>query len=211
MMEIKRKKVVINLITPLLLFLMALAGCSGVKSEMDKSANLGNFKSYSWKDPDVKTDNPLYKSNLIDNSIKQNIENELANKGMRRDDQNPDIYVLYHSYIQTLQQTSGAVYGYPPMTGYSSTYGPMGYGGLGSGYGYGDYNSFTYPTSYANARETFIIDFIDAKTNKVIWRGSTDSEVSDVSHIDKRHAKEVHAIIKKYSENSEGRMVKHHI
>jgi hypothetical protein len=215
-MDMKRNKFDINIIAPLLLFLMALVGCSGVKSEMDKSANLGNFKTYSWKAPDVKTDNPLYKSDLIDSSMKQSIERELANKGLIRNDQNPDIYILYHTYTQPMQAGSSSFYGYAPIVpGYSSIYGPMGYGGLGYSYGYGGYGfgypySY-YPNSYLYTQETLIIDFIDAKTNKVVWRGSTNSDVTDISHINKQHAKEVHAIIKKYSENSEGKMIKHHV
>jgi Domain of unknown function (DUF4136) len=211
----ERNKFGLNIITPMLLFLMALAGCSGVKSEMDKSANLQTFKTFAWKAPDVKTENPLYKGDLIDNTIKQSIESELANRGMSRDDVNPDIYVLYHSYTQTSQGT-----GYSPLySGYAPIYyTPMGYG-VGYGWGYG-FSSATYPYGYTfggypapyfYTQETLTIDFIDAKSNKVVWRGSIDSDVTDTTHIDKTLSKDVHAIMKKYSENSDGKMIKHHI
>jgi hypothetical protein len=214
MIVMERKKFEINIIIPLLLFIIALAGCSGVKTEMDRTTNISTFKTYSWKAPDIKNDDSLYNNAMIDNTIKENIESELAQKGLSRKDQNPDIYVQYHTYTRTTQ-APGAVCAYMPA--YTSPlYGPVGYAGynycysapyLYNGYAFG----FGYPAPYFYTQETLIIDLIDAKTNKVVWRGSVDRELSDVTHIDKVFAKEVHAIMKKYSENTEGKMVKHHL
>ncbi|MFL5729774.1 MAG: DUF4136 domain-containing protein [Cytophagaceae bacterium] len=183
---------------------------------MDKSTDLGSYKTYSWKEPEVKTENPVYTSDLIDQNIRENVEKELALKGMVHNDQNPDIYVQYHTYTQTLQQTSSVLYGYPAYTGYSSMYGPMGYGGFGSSYGYGymgsswGYGGYYMPSNYTTTQETLVLDFIDAKTNKLVWRGSIDEDVTNTSHIDKQMEKGVHSIMKKFPESGNGTMVKHH-
>jgi hypothetical protein len=215
-MDMERKKFDFkkNITVPVLLLLMALVGCSGVKSEMDKSADLRSFKSFAWKASDIKTGNPLYKGDIVDKAIKENVESELAQKGLSRNDENPDVYIQYHTYSQSTQQPAVSVYGpavsiygYTPLLpAYTS---PLGYS-----YGYGDYaygHGFGYPPPYIYTQETLIIDLIDAKTNKVIWRGSTERNATDAYHIDKQLAKEVHDIMKKYSENSEGKMVKHHV
>jgi hypothetical protein len=174
----------------ILLFLAVLSSCSRVQTNMDKSVNVSGYKTYSWKEPDVKSDNPLYKSDLIDKAIKENVENELAQRGLVHNDQNPDIYILYHTYVQNVQRTYGGYYGGP--YGY---YGSPWYGyGYGLGYGYGG----LWPSTYTSTEETLILDFIDSHTNKLVWRGSTKDDVTNVSKIEKTLQKDVHAIMKKY-------------
>jgi hypothetical protein len=193
------KKIIINkgnIIGVLLAFLTVLSSCSRVSTNMDKSVNVSAFKSYSWKEPDIKVDNPVYKSDLIDQAIKQNVEKELAQKGLIHNDQNPDLYIVYHTYVQNVQRTYGN-YGY---------YGGYPYGFYGSPYGWNSFGSYGYtgfgggylPGSYTVAEETLVLDFIDSHTNKLVWRGSTMDDVTNVSKIEKTLQKDVHSIMKKY-------------
>jgi hypothetical protein len=187
-----------NVITVILAFLAGLSSCSTVSTNMDKSVNVSTYKNYSWKEPDVKSDNPLYKSDLIDQAIKGNVENELAKKGLIHNEQSPDLYVQYHTYVQNVQRTYGNYYG---PYGYSgSPYGfygsPYSWYGMGGGYGFGGSSYGT--NTYNSTEETLVLDFIDSHTNKLVWRGSTKDDVTNVSKIEKTLQKDVHAIMKKF-------------
>jgi hypothetical protein len=206
-MEMERKIINFNVITPLLLLLVVLMGCSRVNTSKDKSASLNTYKTYSWKKPDVKSDNPLYKGDLIDQSIRESLENELSQKGMVRDDENPDVYVKYHTLIENKQGVTSA--------GYTPFFGPMGYFGPGSGFGYGGgyyggyynnyygYGTWSNPIPYTYTEETLILDFIDAKTDRVVWRGSIANDVTDASDLDEKMEESVHSIVKKFRDDQE--------
>ena len=188
-----KKSNVIPLIV-VMAFLTVLSGCSSVNTSLDKTANVSAYKTYSWKEPEIKTDNPLYKSDLIDRAIKENVEVELAKRGLTHNDQNPDLYIQYHTYVQNVQRSSGYYGPYPYYGGYGM-YGWGGYG-FGGGYwpGYGGY----WPSSYTATEETLVLDFFDSHTNKLVWRGSTQDDVTNASKIEKILQKDVHSIMKKY-------------
>jgi hypothetical protein len=245
--DMERKKMNFNILTSLLLLFMALAGCSRVNTTADKSANLSNYRTYSWIEPELRAENPLYKGDLIDQSIRESVENELAQKGMVRDDVSPDVYVKYSTFAETKHGYTGPSYnyhqfygGYAPM---GLTYGPspivtstsvqappiaapgttvtpeapVNSGAIvapGSvySYGFGDYGymsgagymSSAYPArAYSYTEETLILDFIDASTDKVVWRGSIANEVRDTKDIDKQMEKGVHSIMKKFGDDAE--------
>jgi hypothetical protein len=171
-----------NILIMLLTFVSFLSGCSTVSTNLDRSANLSSYKTYAWREPDIKTDNPVYKSELV--------ERELSKHGLWHNQQNPDLYVVYHTYVENVQRTYGnyysgfGFYGYP----YSGYYGyPYGF----SPYGFG-------PSTYNAVEGTLVIDFMDSHTNKLVWRGSIKDDVSNVSKIEETLEKDVHAILKKY-------------
>jgi hypothetical protein len=177
----------------------ALSACSTVSTNMDKSVNVSSYKTYAWKEPDVKSDNPIYKGDLVDKAIKDNVQSELAQKGIVENKQNPDLYIVYHTYVEKAQRT----YTNNFNSGfYGSTFGyPYSWGGPGY-FGYYGFSPSTYggywPSTYSTTEETLVLDFIDSHTNKLVWRGSTKDDVSNVSHLEKTLQKDVHAIMKKY-------------
>jgi hypothetical protein len=176
------------LITLMLVIVAGLSSCSSVSTNMDKSVNVNNYKTYAWREPDIKAENPVYKSDLIDKAIRENAERELSQRGLRYNEQNPDLYIVYHTYVENVQRT----YGYP-YYGYGYPY--YGYGGFG-GFGYS-------PTISNTVQGTLVLDFIDSRTNKLVWRGSTQDDVTNVSKIEKTLEKDVHAILKKYPAKGE--------
>jgi hypothetical protein len=107
-----------NILIMLLAFVAFLSACSTVSTNLDKSANLSSYKTYAWKEADVKADNPVYKGELIDRTIRENVERELSERGLRHDEQNPDLYIVYHTYVENVQRTYGNYYGGPAFYGY---------------------------------------------------------------------------------------------
>jgi hypothetical protein len=240
--DMKRKIINLNVITPLLLLLMVLMGCSSVNTSKDKNASLDTYKTYSWKEPTVKSDNSLYKGDLIDQSIRKNVEKELAQKGMIQDDENPDVYVKYSTFAETKQGYTGSNYYQQPYPSYG--YAPMGLlQGPGPivipvpapvvvppgtvetpssfltpgtvvvpgqaqtySYGFGNYGHMSgaySPSIYSYTEETLILDFIDASTNKIVWRGSIAKDLTDASDLDEQMEKGVHSIMKKFRDDAE--------
>jgi hypothetical protein len=211
--DMEKKIINLNVIASLLLLLTVLAGCSRVNTSKDKSASLNTYRTYSWKEPDVKSDNPLYKVDLIDQSIRESLENELSQKGMVRDDENPDVYLKYHASAETKQSVAGSNYmvQQPYASYYSPVYGPIVTGpGYASYYGMGACNGnyiyssgYYYPSTYSYTEEKLVLDFIDAKTDKVVWRGSVSNEVTNASDLNEQMEKGVHSIVKKFKHDQE--------
>jgi len=112
---------------------------------------------------------------------------QLQARGMRRDDEHPDIYVITRRTFkdQTIFYPSGWDWGYPYGWGWHS---------WAWGYGYS-----AYPVEYIQG--TLVIDFEDAATGRVLWRGVGQREVDPMSKPEKRTARvnrEVAKIFKKF-------------
>src|SRR5688500_9783301 len=111
---------------------LLLTGCSGVDTQVSRNVNFNAYKTFAWMPAKENTDNPKFKGPLVEQNIKENVENELAEKGIMRNDQNPDFLIDYHTYTEEKQ-------GVDP--GYSSPFmGPY-YGGYGGFYGGGFYGN----------------------------------------------------------------------
>jgi hypothetical protein len=193
--QLKKMKRVINIytiITSLLLF--TLASCA--VTEVDRGADFNRYKTFSWGNVELKTDNPLYKGDLINRKIKATIADEFAKRGITYNDANPDFLVSYQTYTEQKQQTFNNYYSPFMPYGYGFfPYGlyPFGFGGWGYPYGYGP-NGRTY--TYTEG--TLIIDITDKKTNDVVWRGSVTGNIQNASNVQKQIRKGIKAILKKY-------------
>lgn len=181
---------------PLLSALMVLvAGCSpGVTVQQKPGTDFSQYKTYDWAKTDVKSadsQNPIYQSSLNDAQIQQAISAELAKRGIRQaaGSANPDFYLTYHLYIDEAERTvatpQAVGYAYPYAVSYRGGYLPINYG-----YWYGSprYRTETYQQG------TMILDFIDARTNNLVWRGSLVDAVNDPARLGSefsRAAKEI--------------------
>jgi Domain of unknown function (DUF4136) len=150
--------------------------------DYDRSQQFTQLRTYSFRDS-TETNNPF-----VDKRIAEAVAVQLAARGMTRDDAHPDVYVTTLQKYDTHQEYEVYNSGYPY--------------GWGWGYGYG----FGGPW-YSDVRvkdvvvRTLTIDFTDASTNQLVWRGVGVSRVhsaSKPSHIDKRIYKEVKEIFEHY-------------
>ena len=96
-----------------------LAIAQKVSYDYDKTANFAAFKTYTLKDG-TKVGQPL-----IDNRIVAAIESQLAERGLTRNDSNPDLFVVYHVAFDKEKDI------------YTYSSGAGGYGAYGWGWGGG--------------------------------------------------------------------------
>jgi hypothetical protein len=173
--------------------LLSIGGCGPrVSSSLNESAgDVRNGKTFAWLPPDIQTNNPKYSGDIIDNKIKTEVNEELGQRGLTevKEEQNPDLLVAYHVYTENRQQVTGGYYGgFYPGYGWGGYYGGWGYGG----WGYGA------PSVYNYTEGTLILDVIDSKSKKVIWRGAIDGDVTNTKKLDKRIDKGVESIMEEF-------------
>lgn len=149
-----------------------------VYTDMDSSRDVRTFTSYQWEQvKDVETgNNPIYYNELNDKRIKTEVNAQLKNKGYELIDGETQLIVHYHIVITN--ETA-----YRDMTSYYH----------GARWTQNDREAYT-------LREgTLIIDFMDAKTNELVWRGYAIS-VLDEFRPDLAEAKFREAITKIFQE-----------
>jgi hypothetical protein len=138
-----------------LLFSIAVFG-QQVKTDYDRAANFGQYKTYSWER--VQTQNALW----VDR-IKSVVDADLASKGWTQVPSGGDVAIIAMEATQT-RRTLNTFYD--------------GFGGgwrWGGGFG----NATTTVDSYKVG--TLVVDLFDAKTKKLIWRGSASDTLSNKS------------------------------
>ena len=127
-----------------------------VKTDYDRSANFSQYKTYSWEK--VQTQDPLW----VDR-IKAAVNADLTAKGLTPVDSGGDIAIVAIEMTKN-QHTLNTFY-----DGFG--------GGWRWGGGFGD--ATTTVDNYKVG--TLVVDLFDAKTKKVIWRGSSSDTLSDKS------------------------------
>ena len=150
-----------------------------VSYDYNKSANFASFKTYAQKDG-TKVGQPL-----IDDRIVAAIDTELAAKGLKKVESDPDVVVVYHVAFD--QEKDISTY----SSGYGGGYGPYGYGWGGG----------TTSTQVRNILiGTLVIDVADAKAKQMAWRGMATKEVSNQTKPEKRD-KNINEAVKKIFKN----------
>ena len=177
-----------TLSTLLFTLVILLAGCTApVAVQQKPGTDFSQYRTYDWAKTDVKSadsGNPIYQSTLNDQQIQQAISSELAKRGIRQatGSTEPDFYLTYHLYIEEAERTVAN----PPAPGYAFPY-AMSYRGrllpINYGYWYTTpyYNTGTRTETYQEG--TMILDFVDARTNNLVWRGSVADAVNNPARI----------------------------
>lgn len=147
---------------------LVAAGCVGfpVESDYDPQADFSGYRSWYWLPP-RETGDPRIDNDLVAARIRRAIERTLSARGyVKTSTGEGDFGVGYHGFIQakTDVRTIDRYYGYGRGWG---MYGP-GYGGIATE---------TYVDQYDEG--TLIIDIVDTRSHKLVWRGSTRGRVSD--------------------------------
>lgn len=139
-----------------LLMMAMLMSCSSVavKSDFDPTANFSHYKTFDFLPHRTKpSGNPFN-----DKRIEAAVEEELIAKGYQKQTAGaPDFLVAYHSNVK--DKIDVDTYGYR-------------YGRYGRRVG-------TYTTVREYQQGTLVIDFIDANTKELVWRGWAKGEVND--------------------------------
>jgi len=127
-----------------------------VKTDFDRSANFGEYKTYSWEK--VQTQDPL----MVDR-IKEAVNASLTAKGWTPVESGGNVAIVAIEMTKN-QQTLNTFYD-----------------GFGRGWrwGGGFGNATTTVDNYQVG--TLVVDLFDANTKKLIWRGSASDTLSDKS------------------------------
>ena len=125
----------------------------------------------------------------IDDRIVNAIDTELAAKGLKKSESNPDVFVVYHVAFDKEKDISSF------SSGYGGGYGPYGWG-WGGGFGT--------TTTNVQVRDilvgTLVIDIADAKKGQLAWRGMGVKEVNTQANPEKRD-KSINNAVKKIFKN----------
>jgi len=132
--------------------------------DYDNAYDRSTVHTYAWSETDstLAAVNPRAHDHIV-----AQIDTYLATAGLKKVDQDADVFVTYHtnSKEELSVNTSSMGYGYPSSF-YWNPY-------WGAGYG----STSTTVTSYT--RGTLIVDIWDAETKKLIWRGSATDIVPE--------------------------------
>src|ERR1700720_2788382 len=154
----KAQKAVFVLMGVMLLFAGKLSA-GQVKSDYDRNANFGQYKTYSWEQ--VKTQDPLDADR-----IKTAVYTTLAAKGWTKVDSGGDVSIVAIEMTHN-QQTLNTFY-----DGFGGGWRWRGFGGLGE--------ATTTTETYKVG--TLIVDLFDAKTKQLVWRGNSSDTLSNNSN-----------------------------
>jgi hypothetical protein len=148
--------------------ILALSACSTLKSssDFDPSVSFNQYKTYSWVEQKV-DDAGYHLDGLMDQRVRAAIETQLSQKGISKTDkQNADLLVNYITKVDKKINidTFNSYFGYNPY------YGPR--WGLG-----GSLQTETTVREYDVG--TLMVDLVDNKTGKLIWRGTVADTVRE--------------------------------
>lgn len=179
----------------------SLSACApAVNVEQRANVDFSKYRTFDFADTEVKTNgdrNPLLRSPIAQDRIKQAIAGELAQRGLRQVATRPDFLITTHTYVEQAERT---VYDTQPGIGYAYPYAVSYRGGfLPINYGYW-YTPSYYQTAHTEQYHegTLVIDFIDARTNNLVWRGSLADPVDDPARLGTEFSKSAKDILDKF-------------
>lgn len=153
------------------LLLGTTAMAQEVSYDYDKTANFAAFQTYAWV-PGINLKDELNHKRVVDA-----IDVQLVSKGLRETAANPDVLVTYHAGVSRDLEVSGT--------------------------GWGRYR----PAGWSSARVeevmvgTLVIEMVDARTGKVVWRGVATKDLDTNASPEKREkniSKAAEKVFKKY-------------
>mgnify|MGYP003668698029 FL=1 len=158
-------------------FLMSCG--SGSNISKDSARKLKNYDTYSYLPNQDTILNRDYNNNRVHEVIISTINNNMSSEDFAIDNRQPDVLV----YVHTMFDEKVDVNANPVYTNFSY-YRP----GLYIGPYYEDYtyeNYFTIQRIGADGairqipykEKSIVIDFIDRRTNQILWRGTADEEI----------------------------------
>lgn len=157
-----------------------ISACTPKVYTINPSGNdLSNYKSFAYlPNTNVEVVGKNYSDTLVNRAIVEAVKLNLIEEGMELDRDEPDLLVLISTStnIEVETETEPIYATYPYQ--YRSTvvnpyYGPYYYRGYPSYSGVVGYNTSTY--SYKEG--TVVIDLIDRKTKKTVWKGIASDEI----------------------------------
>jgi hypothetical protein len=164
--------------------MLGLMSCSSTEVHTEKApdANLAEHDHFAWAPPGQQEQSSELSSRsntILDQKIKSAVDQDLLKKGYIQNPKEPDIRVAYS--LRTHDRLKAV----------PSSYGPYG-GPMWSDGGVG------YDTTYLQKEGSLVLDFIDAKSGKLLWRGVAVTDIKDTGVTQKEVQSFVDKIMEKF-------------
>ncbi len=149
---------------------LSLGACSSnnVTQDFDASRDFAAYRSWAWQEPALqyRPDDPRIKSDLTEQRIRQAVEGQLDQRGLRpvQGNARADVKVRTYLIVEQRQQQITTNYG-------------GGWGGYWGGYWGGPMYNETRSVDYKVA--TIQVDLFDGRDGKLVWRGSAEQVMNN--------------------------------
>ena len=153
--------------------LVGSAAAQSVQSDFDRTFQFSNLKTFSFVVPRRGATDPLAADTLNDGRIRTGLESQLIANGFRMETEKADFVIAY--YVTTKNKLSVQDFGYGP---------PRWFGGRDI-------------RVNQDTEGTLMVDFIDARTNQVVWRGRAIGTL-DMKGVDKKISKSTEKLVKQF-------------
>ena len=164
---------VIGVLGILLGLLIVSASAQTVQSDFDRTFRFSNLKTFSFAVQRRAATDPLTSDTLNDGRIRTGLETQLRANGFRMQTETPDFMIAYYGSSKNRLNVQDYSYGPPRL------------------WGSRDIRVNQY------AEGTLMVDFIDVKTNQVVWRGRATGAL-ELKDIDKKITKSTEKLVKQF-------------
>ena len=181
--------------------LLASACSRSVYSDKVDGANFEAFKTYAWlpngKDTTDEGSSSVFDNEITYENVRKAADKEMQRKGYTLDVTNPDLVLLAHLNFENIQEIASI----PLYSSYSYYY-PGFYTGVWNPGFYGGYYNVPYVygsgiSQISYTQGTVVIDVIERKNSRLIWRGWSDKRIDDYKDVRGLYAR-VEDIFKRY-------------
>ncbi len=169
---------VMSMLAMILGLLAVSAAAQSVQSDYDRGFRFSELKTFSFANQRRAASDPLSSDTLNDGRIRNGLESQLTANGFRMETEKSDFVIAY--YVTTKNKLNVQDLGYGP---------PRWFGDR-------DIRVNQY------SEGTLMVDFIDAKSNQVIWRGRASGTL-EMKGVDKKISKSVEKLIKQFLKDTQ--------
>jgi hypothetical protein len=157
--------------------LVVSAAAQSVQSDFDRAFRFSNLKTFSFAVQKRAATDPLANDTLNDGRIRTGLETQLRANGFRMETETPDFAIAY--YVTSKNKLNVQDYSYGPPRLWGSR----------------DIRVNQY------AEGTLMVDFIDVRTNQVVWRGRATGAL-ELKGVDKKITKSTEKLVKQFMKDT---------
>jgi hypothetical protein len=136
---------------------LALTGCAttGIRSYVERGTDVGQYRTYTWGPANVQTtgDPRLDNNRFFQERVEAAVERQLNARGFEKAAAAPDLLVRYYASVEQQVNANGADRPYVACE---------------------DCRPFVFDAG------TIVVDLIDARSQRLIWRGWAEGSIDGV-------------------------------
>lgn len=172
---------------PIFILFVTPMRAQDIRYNYDQSAKFGSYKTYQWVD--LPGPGGAVPDQLIDQSIKRAVDEQLAQKGLVRVGNGGDLWVGYHAVVRGETDIN--------LSAFGNGGGPWGWGGGLDGFNSGTVTGRTSTIPVG----TLVVDLYEPGRKQLVWRGDATKTLDLKKDPDKNYKvlqKSMTKLFKKY-------------